>query len=375
MAWIREMIAATRHLVPAPGLKSAVGGMTCMKSMADNAYSLPDNCPGIAGCPATLDLAARIEALERRVATDALTGLWNRAHFDAALDPEIRRSLRLRQPLSLLLIDVDHFKDINDRFGHQVGDQVLCELARLAATTVRDSDRLFRWGGEEFAVLALASGHRGATRVADSLRAQVAAHAFPVVGPLTISIGVAEYLANESADAWFQRADLMLYAAKCDGRNRVRVDAQGNSDLWAAAHGACALHLVWEEAYESGNPLIDREHRELFDLANELIDAFLTAGNSPDRVAPLYDQVLHHVARHFADEEAELQRLGYARLDTHRRIHAGLLERAQALRGALDSGDASLGGVIEFLAGDVVSRHLLKADQDFFPLFAADPPH
>jgi diguanylate cyclase (GGDEF)-like protein/hemerythrin-like metal-binding protein len=345
-----------------------------MKSLQESAYSLPDSCPGLAGCPATLSLTARIDALEKRVATDALTGLWNRMHFDSSLDPEIRHSLRHKQPLSLILFDVDHFKHVNDRFGHKVGDQVLCELARIAAMTIRDSDRLFRWGGEEFAVLALASGHRGAARIADCLRSNVAEHGFPVAGRLTISIGVAEHLATESSEQWFRRADVMLYAAKCAGRNLVRVDARGNSDLWATAHGASVLHLVWQEAYECGQPEIDREHRELFELANQLIDAFLTHGSSHDRITPIYDRVLDHVDRHFANEEAELARLGYARLDAHRRIHANLLERARELRSALDRGDANFGGVIEFLVGEVVSRHLLKADQDFFPLFASDRP-
>lgn len=339
-----------------------------MVQLDASSYSLPDNCPGLEGCPATQSLAARIAALEQRVATDALTGLWNRTHFDGSLDPEIRRSLRQKQPLSLILFDVDHFKDVNDRFGHQVGDQALRELARIAAATVRDSDRLFRWGGEEFAVLATASGHRGAVRVAECLRTSIAAHGFPVVGRMTVSVGVAEHLAAESAEEWFHRADVMLYAAKCAGRDAVRVDARGNSDLWAAAHGASALHLVWQEAYECGNAVIDREHRELFELANELIDAFLTHGSSQDLVTPIYDRLLRHVASHFADEEAELARLGYTRLDAHRRTHAILLERARDLRTALDSGDANLGGVIEFLAADVISRHLLKADHDFFPL-------
>ena len=345
-----------------------------MAQVDHGSFSLPDNCPGLTGCPATLSLSERIAALEKRVVTDALTGLWNRMHFDSSLDPEIRRSLRHKQPLSLILFDVDHFKDVNDGFGHQVGDQVLCELARIASLTVRTSDRLFRWGGEEFAVLATASGHRGAARVAENLREAVAAHGFPGVGRLTVSIGVAEHLASESADEWFHRADVMLYAAKCGGRNTVRVDARGNSDLWAAAHGTSALHLVWQEAYECGNAVIDREHRELFDLANELIDGFLTHGSSQTLVTPIYDRLLRHVATHFADEESELEARGYVRLEAHRRIHATLLERAHELRAALDSGDANLGGVVEFLASEVVSRHLLRADRDFFPLFASALP-
>jgi hemerythrin-like metal-binding protein len=165
----------------------------------------------------------------------------------------------------------------------------------------------------------------------------------------------------------------MLYAAKRNGRNAVHADARGNSDLWAASHGRAALHLVWQEAYECGEPAIDGEHRELFRLANELIDAFLAGGEEFAGVVRAYDSLLAHIAAHFANEEALLAQRGYAGLDAHRRAHAGLLGRARDLRSTVASGGAGLGGMIEFLAGDVVARHLFKTDRDFFPLFGGGP--
>lgn len=340
-----------------------------MAQVDHGSFSLPDNCPGLTGCPATLSLSERIAALEKRVVTDALTGLWNRMHFDSSLDPEIRRSLRHKQPLSLILFDVDHFKDVNDGFGHQVGDQVLCELARVASLAVRTSDRLFRWGGEEFAVLATASGHRGSARVAENLREAVATHGFPGVGRLTVSIGVAEHLASESADEWFHRADVMLYAAKCGGRNTVRVDARGNSDLWAAAHGTSALHLVWQEAYECGEPSVDAEHIHLFELANRTIDAAARQDRDPLGFSASLDTLLQHVQSHFAAEESLLARHHYIDLEPHRRAHAGLLRRAADLKAQAVVGGASLGSVVEFLAQEVVARHIMVVDRAFYPLF------
>jgi hemerythrin-like metal-binding protein len=188
---------------------------------------------------------------------------------------------------------------------------------------------------------------------------------------MTISLGVAEHSAAESAQEWFRRADGMLYAAKGEGRNCVRVDGRGNSDAWAAAQGSAALGLTWQEAYECGEPMIDREHRELFDLANALIHASIGSEKSPDRAGPAFDRLVDHVALHFANEETLLARHGYARLDAHRRTHASLLERAIELKDAVKAGRASLGNVVEFLANDVVARHLFKADRDFFPLFLA----
>lgn len=330
----------------------------------------PVHCLVQEGCFTRLQLSHRVAELEARVSTDALTGVWNRAHFDQIIEKELDRSLRHKQPISLILLDVDHFKGINDRFGHHAGDKVLRELAIVANLGVRSSDALFRWGGEEFAVLAMSSGHRGAGRLAESLRSQVAGHLFPAVGTVTVSMGVAEYTDSEGAEAWFKRADAMLYAAKRDGRNAVRIDAQGNSDLWSAHHVTPTLNLAWQEAYECGDPTIDRQHRELFELANVLIDAFLSGAEDFAAIAPAYDRLLEHILRHFADEEAILARRSYPELELHRRAHRGLVARARELRGLVIDGSAGLGGLVEFLAGDVVSRHLFRMDRDFFPLFS-----
>ncbi len=327
------------------------------------------DCPCSDACDVLAWHRKRIAELEQQVASDCLTGLWNRAHFDRLLEAELDRSRRYRQPVSLILFDIDHFKRVNDAHGHQTGDAVLREMALTAQSALRATDAFFRWGGEEFAILAPSTGHRGAHRLAEALRLRVADASFPAVGRLTISAGVAEHLDAESSNAWFRRADAMLYAAKNEGRNRIRTDARGNSDAWAEAQGPAALHLVWQESYESGEPAIDAEHRELFCLANALIDAALTAADRDGDAACAFDRLLEHVAAHFAHEEALLAQYGFAQLDAHRRAHAGLLGRAQALRREWLQGAAGLGAIVEFIAGDVVARHLFKADREFFSLF------
>lgn len=345
--------------------------------------SLSSDCPATAGrngtepcgatssCASLAQLNERIMELERLVSTDCLTGLWNRAHFNRLAEAEVYRSLRYRQPVSLILFDVDHFKRTNDAYGHQAGDTVLRELALLANATIRSSDSIFRWGGEEFAVLATSTGYRGAGRLAESLRAEVAQHHFPGVGGITISLGVTEHAAAESADEWFRRTDAMLYAAKESGRNRVNIEALGNSDAWAGEKGSAPLSLVWQEAYECGEPSIDNEHRELFDLANALIQSTIEGGNAKEGLGLAFGKLFDHVASHFASEEALLEQHGYAKVEAHRRAHAGLLERAIELKTAVEAGQAKLGSVVEFLANDVVARHLFGADRDFFPLFKA----
>jgi diguanylate cyclase (GGDEF)-like protein/hemerythrin-like metal-binding protein len=267
------------------------------------------------------------------------------------------------------MFDIDHFKRVNDEFGHPAGDAVLCELVALISQSIRTGDTLFRWGGEEFVVLAAATGYRQAEVMAEALRGRVEQHAFEIISGLTISIGVAEHNGNESADSWFARVDAALYSAKESGRNRVVVDRRGSSDAWAVADRASVLHLVWNEGYECGEATIDAEHRELFVLANALVDASFAKDTAPEPFQQALDRLLAHIERHFADEEALLERHRYTQLDAHKRAHAGLVARARQLRADAIAGQATQGNLIEFLANDVVARHMLSADRDFFSLF------
>lgn len=177
-------------------------------------------------------LRKRVSALEKVSATDYLTGAWNRSHLVRVAASEMARSIRFRQPLSALLIDIDHFKNVNDTHGHQAGDDVLREVVSVIQHKIRSADLLFRWGGEEFVVLAVSTGYRDAEILAEHLRARIATHKFAGVGSLTISIGVAERSGDETADQWFKRLDAALFSAKNSGRNRIVTDRHGDSDKW-----------------------------------------------------------------------------------------------------------------------------------------------
>jgi diguanylate cyclase (GGDEF)-like protein len=166
---------------------------------------------------------------QRRVYTDPLTGLNNRGFFENQLGLELERARRLGSPLALLFADLDHFKRINDEHGHEVGDLMLQHLARLMVSHLRRIDQVFRWGGEEFALLLPGTAEVEAEFTADRLRRVVAATPLRIgAGNLvqcTLSIGIA--LAPEHASggerALLRHADQALYAAKQSGRNRVVV--------------------------------------------------------------------------------------------------------------------------------------------------------
>lgn len=155
--------------------------------------------------------------------TDYLTGLNNRAKFEIELTEEIYRAKRYAQPFALIMTDIDRFKEVNDTFGHEQGDKVLIEFAKILANSIRQSDILARWGGEEFIILCPHTETEGAAILAESLRAQIEAHRFDAVGQRTSSFGVASYLPGTDKEILFGNVDKALYTAKEQGRNRVIV--------------------------------------------------------------------------------------------------------------------------------------------------------
>ncbi len=167
-------------------------------------------------------LQAANEMLERLATTDRLTGLWNRQFFEEAISKEIGRITRYGEPpFSLVLFDIDHFKSVNDTYGHLVGDQVLIALGHRVRQHLRATDVLARWGGEEFIVLLPHTQCAEAVNVAGNLRQLIAGESFPTVGRVTASFGVTEFLPGETHDLWLKRVDDALYAAKAAGRNSV----------------------------------------------------------------------------------------------------------------------------------------------------------
>jgi len=166
-------------------------------------------------------LNALNKELARLSVTDKLTGLFNRLKLDEVCDAEIQRSTRFGQPFSILLLDLDHFKQVNDTHGHQTGDRILIEAARLIATNTRTTDIVGRWGGEEFLIICPHTDLDGALTLAENLRQAIAEYRFPTVDHKTVSIGVSTFRAGDQAKDLVSRADQALYLAKAHGRNRV----------------------------------------------------------------------------------------------------------------------------------------------------------
>jgi diguanylate cyclase (GGDEF)-like protein/PAS domain S-box-containing protein len=170
---------------------------------------------------ATEELKRLNALLVCQAATDPLTGIPNRTKFDESLSNEILRAKRFNLPLSVIIFDIDHFKNINDTYGHNTGDSALQYLTGLVAQVMRRHDLFARWGGEEFVIMVTNTGQHGAGLYAERLRLMIEKYDIPGVGHLTCSFGVAEFSHDDTVDMLINRADQALYQAKAAGRNRV----------------------------------------------------------------------------------------------------------------------------------------------------------
>jgi diguanylate cyclase (GGDEF)-like protein len=166
-------------------------------------------------------LRVALAGAELLAAHDQLTGLWNRRNFDQRMDGSIAHALRHGDTFSLLLIDIDHFKNVNDYYGHLAGDGVLKRFGEVLTERLRQNDVAARWGGEEFVILADGATLENTRVMAEQVRESIAATTFSPVARVTVSIGIAEYQPGETGDDLLKRADKALYAAKRNGRNRV----------------------------------------------------------------------------------------------------------------------------------------------------------
>ena len=162
-----------------------------------------------------------VEILERLAVTDRLTGLYNRRKLDDILTVESERTKRFNNPYGIVLLDIDHFKSVNDTYGHQVGDQVLIDVAELLKRHTRETDVAGRWGGDEFLIVCPGTDRKGLIKLAETLRKNIENHKFSVIGNKTSSFGITAYQQEDEIKDLILRADNALYLAKGNGRNRV----------------------------------------------------------------------------------------------------------------------------------------------------------
>lgn len=167
------------------------------------------------------DMVMNEQKLKEKAFTDELTNIYNRAYFNQEIENRIKLSKNQNEIFSLTILDIDHFKNLNDTYGHQTGDMILKNLSKLIKEHTRSSDTFARWGGEEFVIIFKDSNLSNAKQSAENLRRLIENKLFEKDLKITCSFGITEFTKNDDAETILKRADKALYIAKEDGRNRV----------------------------------------------------------------------------------------------------------------------------------------------------------
>lgn len=305
------------------------------------------------------ELKEKNAVLEFIANKDKLTGLYNRHYFDEIIESIMDEADIKNQTISLVLFDLDHFKNVNDIWGHPVGDIVLKTTAEIAGSTIRKSDILFRWGGEEFIILMPKTSVNEAIAVAEEIRKKIEKNIFNEVGHLTCSFGVAARLRYEAFRKWYKKADEAVYRAKEEGRNRVVNFYEENSDI------VININLEWTRNYQSGNKTIDLQHYKIMELGSEILSRSIVGMKSKEFEEKL-KLLLKHIEDHFVYEGNVLNEINYPDRKEHMEMHSELMQKTLRLKNYYDIGKLTRTDLFTFIFDEVIIGHLIEQDSKFF---------
>lgn len=314
---------------------------------------------------------AKENQLRKEAHTDPLTGIANRRQFLQMATIELERFQRSGEPASLIMIDLDHFKQVNDRYGHAVGDYVLQHFTQTTRGILRNTDHFGRIGGEEFAILLTLSNMSGVSHFVKRYQQLIAqTPALSEVGEIvyTVSMGLTEFdQRDEDFESILERADQALYQAKENGRNRYEICLHPDPKDDPVSPGL--LQLKWKGYYVCGEAGIDAQHLELFRLTNLVLEAVVLEKHSLETIKPHFDGLISEVVNHFAHEEAQLKQHHYSGFEEHAAIHRNLLDKTKKLRLEFDKGQVSEMELIHFIVTELISGHMLSEDRIFYDVF------
>lgn len=311
--------------------------------------------------------------LVRQATEDMLTGISNRRRFYDLAERELLRGERYNDPMVLLMLDIDHFKKVNDTFGHGVGDEALKEMAKICSAGLRSFDIFGRIGGEEFSALLIKTDATIGRQISERLRRSVERSILTTdkgVLKFTISIGGVAFSGNQhSLDYRLKQADDALYEAKSTGRNRIiLLDDLTAEEKEGETLQTGFIRLEWNKAYECGNKQIDEEHRNLFKLANTLLTAMIA--HQEKSVCQKYiEELISEALQHFKTEEQIIAEAGYQDTQAHGQIHLKLENEALRIARRHKKGKIPIAEVFHFLAVQLVNEHMLYEDRKFFYCF------
>ncbi|MDD4095766.1 MAG: diguanylate cyclase [Oscillospiraceae bacterium] len=307
------------------------------------------------------ETTALTEKLQDSASRDSMTGLFSRLAFDIQAADVIRKFKRRFFPVSLMIINLDRFKKVNDKWGHPVGDQVLKHVADILKDNLRQTDFPARYSGEEFVVILLDTPENGALFAAEKVRRKLELNPHKIAGKITVSIGVAALERDEAFEEWFMRADTALYLAKNMGRNQIVGSAESRG------RDIKAIKYEWNKDWASGNAKIDEQHRALLEAGNRLIETHENCQRIEEQKA--INELMIDLDQHFRSEEFVLKQHGYERLKEHSAIHESLRKQMRFWRDLRNQQRVNPTAFYSFLLEKVVIDHMITDDSKFFYLF------
>lgn len=311
-----------------------------------------------------VELATAREQAESLSLHDTLTGLYNRRAIEPMITYELNRKKRFGSSVSLLILDIDHFKKVNDTYGHDKGDEVLKKIAHTMHDYRRSTDLPSRWGGEEFLILLADTDEGQAILIAEKIRKACSSLVFENCSSITVSIGIAEAHYDETFDSWFKRADSALYEAKNTGRNKT-VASSGMDPETAqkqTGHELLLLHLSWKDDFRIGVEVYDKQHKQLFSVSNKLISAIVN-NEKDDIIFQVLDELYTETENHFTDEQNYLEKRNCKFIERHKKEHKFLLEQLNKKTNEFEAKKISAYEFVSFICSELISKHILGEDK------------
>lgn len=302
-------------------------------------------------------LSDKVE-LESKYILDRFTGIYTREYFNFRVKEEVSNGLRNNHPISMIYFDLDHFKNVNDVYGHSAGDDVLLEVVAKINSIIRVEDVFARWGGDEFILLLPNTDLDGAKYVSERIRVEIESMKINKAYGVTASIGCSEWKPKEYLESWFLRTDHALYHSKNSGKNRVTAsDHEREKNI--------LVKVDWDPKSNSGCSTIDSEHKAILERCNVIVETALEQ-SSFDETLRNVEYLISEMEQHFIDEIEILKRAKYPDVEKHQRIHDALLNKTSALLEKTASREVNAVEFFSFLLLTVVEGHFKNEDVKYF---------
>lgn len=304
-----------------------------------------------------LILTDKIE-LEKKYILDRFTGIYTREYFNLRVQEEFSHSRRHGHAISMIYFDLDHFKKVNDEFGHAAGDKVLLKVVDCVKKVIRTEDVFSRWGGDEFILLLPFTELKEAEFISERIRTEIESLEISQLYGVTASVGCSQWTKMEYLESWFARTDKALYTSKNTGKNKVTVnDHERETDI--------LVKVVWDNAWNCNHPVIDEEHRSLLDRCNSIIESSLGKASFNETLRNV-DAFLQEIEQHFASEIAILEDIGYPHVNEHENLHNNILKRSREIYDKTFHNNITSVELFSFLLNEVVESHLRNEDVKYF---------